>query len=102
MSKTVESEIHAYIRRRLDEKADTTAIADELKEKFPVRVNDSSVAMSFIALAQTAIKPTPSPKLYEVTCPQCQGMPNLKPHCPVCFGDGTVLVSVVNKERLQK
>jgi hypothetical protein len=93
-----EAEIHKYIVRRLSEKIDTTTIKDELLKKWPVRVNDETVAFSFISLAQKALKPT-EPKIYEIPCLSCGGMPSQKAHCQICLGYGTVLVSIVPREK---
>jgi hypothetical protein len=98
LADTIEAEIHEYIVRRLSENIDTTTIKDELVKKWPVRVNDETVAFSFIGLAQIALKPT-KPKLYEIPCPSCGGMPSQKAHCQICVGDGTVLVSIVPRDK---
>jgi hypothetical protein len=49
-------EIIDYAARRLDEGADTVAVAKELMSKWPHEINDLETALSLVVLAKQSVR----------------------------------------------
>lgn len=88
-----EAEIIAYARKRLQDKVAPVEIVTELMERWPVRVTEMPVAISFVTFAQQSISPI---QIFEIPCPICKGIPSQKEYCSTCDGTGTLSVSKVS------